>query len=40
MVKISPQNLVVVTVLAVVGMAALRMVAARFGISGLTELVG
>ncbi len=38
--KVSPENFVKVTLMAVVGLAVLRMAAARLGIAGLTELVG
>ena len=38
--KVSPENFVKVTLMAVVGIAVLRMAAARLGIAGLTELVG
>jgi len=39
-VKVSPENFVKVTVMAIVGIALVRIAAARLGISGLTELVG
>ncbi len=38
--KVSPENFVKVGLMAVVFIAVLRMVAARLGIPGLTELVG
>lgn len=40
MVRATPYNFLVVTVMAVVGIAAARMIAARFGIDGLSALVG
>lgn len=40
MIKLSPENLIKVTLLAIVGIAVVRMVSQRFGIPGLTELVG
>lgn len=39
-IKLSPENLIKVTVLAIIGIAVTRMAAQRFGITGLTELVG
>lgn len=39
-VKVSPENFVKVGIMAIVALALARMAAARFGISGLTELVG
>lgn len=40
MIKLSPENLIKVTLLAIIGIAVVRMAAQRFGIAGLTELVG
>ena len=39
-VKVSPENFVKVTLMAIVGIALGRLIAARFGIAGLTELIG
>lgn len=39
-VKVSPENFIKVTLMAVVGFALLKMAAAKFNISGLSELVG
>lgn len=40
MIKLSPENLIKVTILAIIGIAVTRMAAQRFGVTGLTELVG
>lgn len=38
--RISPENLVKVTIMAVVGLAILRLIAGRLGIPGLSALIG
>lgn len=40
MIKLSPENLIKVTLLAIIGIAVVRMGAQRLNIPGLTELVG
>jgi hypothetical protein len=39
-VKITPENFVKVTILAIIGTAVVRMAAGKLGISGLAGLVG
>jgi hypothetical protein len=39
-IRLSPRNFLVVTAFAILGIALARMGAVRFGISGLTELIG
>lgn len=38
--RVTPENAVKVTLMAVVGIALLRIAAARFGLSGLSALLG
>lgn len=40
MIRITPENFLKVAVMAILGIALARIGAARFGIAGLTELVG